>query len=182
MDGVTSLDVLNYSTNHAFIEQLLVEPTIDPSLSQNDFLDVPCHKDDLCDNAFAIHVLKPHTCAEITHVIHITSANDELKMLSSLNTLDYTEFDVFCNLNCLEDRLVQYADLPWFSRHTYHAIGKYNNKGQYMCYRHNLARLEGGPQARWDQRIIVMGLRIGPCVGVLRPGFAMYLDRCVHLN
>jgi hypothetical protein len=51
-----------------------------------------------------------------------------------------------------------------------------------MCYRHNLAGPEGGPRARWAQRIIVMGLRIGPCVGVLRPGLAMYLDRCVRLN
>jgi hypothetical protein len=36
------------------------------------------------------------------------------------------------------------------------------------CYRHNLARPEGGPRARWAQRIIVMGLRIGSCAGSLR--------------
>jgi hypothetical protein len=36
------------------------------------------------------------------------------------------------------------------------------------CYRHNLAGLEGGPRARCAQRIIVMGLRIGSCVGGLR--------------
>jgi hypothetical protein len=29
-----------------------------------------------------------------------------------------------------------------------------------MCYRHNLAGSEGGPRARWAQRIIIMGLRI----------------------
>jgi hypothetical protein len=112
MDGETSLDVLNFSTNHASIEQLLMEPTLDLSLSQDDFLDVPCDKDDLCDNASAIHVLKPHTCTGIKHVIHIASANDELKLLYSLNTLGYIEFGVFCNLNCLEDRLVRYDDLP----------------------------------------------------------------------
>jgi hypothetical protein len=122
--------VLNYSTNHTFIEQLLAEPTLDLSLSQDDFLDVPCDKDDLCDNASTIHVLKPHTCAEIKHVIHIASANNELKLVSSLNSLGYIEFDIFCNLNYLEYILVQYADLPYFSRHTYHAIGKYNNKGR----------------------------------------------------
>jgi hypothetical protein len=88
----------------------------------------------LCDNTSAIHVLKPHTCTEIKHVIHIASANDELKLLSSLSTLGYIEFDIFYNLNCLEDRFVQYADLPWFSRHTYHAIGKYNNKEHYMIH------------------------------------------------
>jgi hypothetical protein len=26
------------------------------------------------------------------------------------------------------------------------------------------------------------GLANRPCAGVLRPGLAMYLDRCVHLN
>jgi hypothetical protein len=38
-----------------------------------------------------------------------------------------------------------------------------------MCYRHNLARPEGGLRARWAQRIIVIGLRIGSCVSSLRP-------------
>jgi hypothetical protein len=46
------------------------------------------------------------------------------------------------------------------------------------CYRHNLARPEGGPRARLAQRIIVMGLRIGSCASGLRPGLAIYLDRC----
>ena len=61
-DGATSLDVLNFSTNHTFIEQLLVEPSLDLPLSQDDLLNFPCDKDDLCDNNSAIHVLKPHTC------------------------------------------------------------------------------------------------------------------------
>jgi hypothetical protein len=51
-----------------------------------------------------------------------------------------------------------------------------------MCYCHNLARLKSGPRARWAQRIIVIGLRIGTCAGGLRPRLAVYLDRCVHLN
>jgi hypothetical protein len=38
-----------------------------------------------------------------------------------------------------------------------------------MCYRHNLVGPEGGPRARWAQRIIVMGLQIGSCAGGLRP-------------
>ena len=75
-DGETSFDVLNFSTNHASIEQLLVEPPLDLRLSQDDLLDFPCDKDDLCDNTSAIHVLKPPTCAEIKHVTHIPSAND----------------------------------------------------------------------------------------------------------
>jgi hypothetical protein len=36
-------------------------------------------------------------------------------------------------------------------------------------YRHNLAGPEAGMRARWAQRIIVMGLRIGSCVGGSRP-------------
>jgi hypothetical protein len=31
----------------------------------------------------------------------VTSVHDELKLLSSLNTLVYIEFDVLCNLNNL---------------------------------------------------------------------------------
>jgi hypothetical protein len=65
-------------------------------------------------------------------IIHIASDKDELQLLSSLNILGYIEFDILCNLSCLEKRLFGYADLPWFSRHTYHVVGKYNNNRQYM--------------------------------------------------
>jgi hypothetical protein len=86
-------------------------------------------------NDHAICVLKLNTCAENRHVIHNASDVDELKLLSSLNTLSYIEFDVLCNLSSLEEKLYAYADLPWFSRNTYHVFGKYNNKGQYMVQR-----------------------------------------------
>jgi hypothetical protein len=49
--------------------------------------------------------------------------------------LGYIEFDDLCNLDCLEERIFAHADLPWLSRHSYHVIGKYNNKGQYMVHR-----------------------------------------------
>jgi hypothetical protein len=39
-----------------------------------------------------------------------------------------------------------------------------------------------GRGARWARRIVIVGLRIGPYVGVLRPRLAMYLDRHVCLN
>ena len=52
-DGETCFDVLNSSTNHAFIEQLLVEPSLDLSLSHDDLLGVPCDKDEcLCFTGF----------------------------------------------------------------------------------------------------------------------------------
>jgi hypothetical protein len=39
-----------------------------------------------------------------------------------------------------------------------------------MCYRHNLDRPKVGRGARWVWRIIIMGLRIGPCADILGPG------------
>ena len=145
-DGESSLDVLNFSTNHAMIEQILVEPSLDLPLSQDDLLDVPCDEDDLHDDIYVIPIqslknhhaicaLKLNTCAENRLVIHNASEVDELQLLSSLNTLGYIEFDVPCNLSSLEEKLYAYADLPWFSRHTYHIFGKYNNQRQYLIQR-----------------------------------------------
>jgi hypothetical protein len=45
------------------------------------------------------------------------------------------------------------------------------------CYRHNLAGPEGGPRARWAQRLIVMGLRISSYAGGLRPDWP-----CIYLS
>ena len=123
-----------FSTNHAIIEQLLVEPSLDLSLSHDNLLEVLCDKDELVNDASVLHVLEPVTCAENKHVIHIATKTDEFKLLSYLHTLDYIEFDILCNLYCLEESLFKYVDLPWFSKHTYLVIGKYN-KGQYMIHR-----------------------------------------------
>ena len=50
MDGEASFNVLNSSTNHAMTEQLLVGPTLDLPLSQDDLLHIPYNKDDLPDH------------------------------------------------------------------------------------------------------------------------------------
>ena len=115
------------------IEQLLVEPSLDLPLSQDDFLDIPCEKDDLHDHEH--ESTEPPTCAELKHVNHIDSGMNELKLLSSLKTLGYIEFDVLCNLSDLEEQLLKHAEFPWCSRHTYHAIGKYDNNGKYLIHR-----------------------------------------------
>jgi hypothetical protein len=118
--------VLNFSTIHAMIEQILVEPSLNLPLSQDDLLGVPCDKfylhDDICVipmqplmNDHAICVLESNTCAESKHIIHNASDVDELKLLSCLNTLGYIEFDVMCNLSYLVEKLYAYADLPWLS-------------------------------------------------------------------
>ena len=75
--GENCHNMLNFSTHHAIKEQLLVEPSLDLSLSHDDFFDVPCDKDELFDNASVLHVLEPNTYAENKHVIPISSANDE---------------------------------------------------------------------------------------------------------
>ena len=103
--GGNCFNVLIFFTNHAIIEQLLVEPSLDLSLSHDNLLDVPCNKDELVDDGSVLHVLEPTTCAENKCVIHIATETDELKLLSSLHTLVYIEFDVLCNLDCLEERL-----------------------------------------------------------------------------
>jgi hypothetical protein len=68
----------------------------------------------------------PISCTEIRTFNPIIKVHDELKLLSSLNTLGYIEFDVLCNLNNLEEKLSFSVDLSWLSKHTYHVIGRYN--------------------------------------------------------
>ena len=126
MDGEASFVVLNFYTNHAMTEQLLVGPTLDLPLSQDDLLHIPCDKDDLPDHEH--ERTEPHAFAEFTNVIHVASDTDEMKLLSSLQTLGYIKFDVLCNLSNLKEKFFMCADWPWLSRHTYHVIGKYNNK------------------------------------------------------
>ena len=53
-EGESSLDVLNFSTNHVMIEQILVEPSLILPLSQEDLLDVPYDKDDTHDDISVI--------------------------------------------------------------------------------------------------------------------------------
>jgi hypothetical protein len=49
--------------------------------------------------------------------------------------MGYIEFDVLCNLHNLEEKFSFSVDLPWLSKHTYHIIGRYNWKGEYMVHR-----------------------------------------------
>jgi hypothetical protein len=86
----------------------------------------------LCDDASVVFV--PQLMKENRTFNPITSVHDELKLSSSLNTLAYIEFDILCNLNNLEEKLSFIADFPWTSKHTYHFIGRYNWKGEYMVH------------------------------------------------
>jgi hypothetical protein len=85
--GETSLDVLIFSPNHQHIS---------------------CIKEELCDDASVASVTQ--LMKEIRTFNPISSVHDEMKLLSSLNTLAYIEFVVLCNINKLEHKL---------SKHTY---------------------------------------------------------------
>ena len=90
MKGESSLEVLNFCTNHAMIEQIFVESSLDLPSSQDDLLDVPCDEDDLHDDIYVIPIqllkndhaicaLKSNTCAEIDllfiMLVKLTSQN-----------------------------------------------------------------------------------------------------------
>mgnify|MGYP003703418125 CR=1 FL=1 len=102
------------STTYATLEQRIVETIVEIPLSQNNLLDVSCDKEELCDaslismpqlvNEHVSSIVEP-PCVEFKHVIHIASENEELKLLSSLNTWGYIQFDDLCPLNCLEKKL-----------------------------------------------------------------------------
>jgi hypothetical protein len=49
-------------------------------------------------------------------IVFIYSKEKELELVSSLNILDYIEFDVPSNLNCLKKRLSQQSDFECFAR------------------------------------------------------------------
>jgi hypothetical protein len=105
-------DMLNLSTTHA-----ILEPSLDLILSHDECSTDLCDKEELCDSAIIIHVpqlvnendafiLKPNTCAKNKHLLPIATKKDELKLLSSLNTLGYVEFDTLCALSSLEEKFV----------------------------------------------------------------------------
>jgi hypothetical protein len=105
---------------------------------------VPSNKENLCADASFTSVpqvenksdtfcLEPSTCAEAKLFRPITCAQDELKLTSSLNTLGYIEFDILCDLKCLEEKLFAHSKFSCLSYHTYHFIGKYNCKDYIWC-------------------------------------------------
>jgi hypothetical protein len=102
-------------------------------LLQEDCFVVPCDKEELCDDNHIISMPQPENkhdvvaydpinCAKIRTFNPITSVHDELKLLYSLNTLGYIEFDVLCNLNNLEEKLSFSVDLPWLSQHIHQLL------------------------------------------------------------
>jgi hypothetical protein len=74
------------------------------------------------------------TCAEIKYLIHVTCDTNELNLLSSLDTFNYTEYDVPCHLNIVEKRMFYQTKLPLLIRNNFHAISSYDN-GVFIVHR-----------------------------------------------
>ena len=106
-------------------------------------LNVPCDKEELCDNASLISIPKlmnkakksESMSAEFKHVVHIVNENEEAQLLSSLHTMGYIELDDVCELSCLENNMFVEFELPCSCNVSFHAIGKYNCKEEYMVRR-----------------------------------------------
>ncbi len=142
--GECVVNELNLSTFHAILEQPLVEPTAEIPLSQVDLFAVPCDKEELCDNASLIsmpQLVNEHAissvslCADFKHVVHIANDIEERKLITSFNTLGYVQFDDFCELNNLEEKLFAKSDLPCPTNAIFHIFGKYNDRGIYLVHR-----------------------------------------------
>jgi hypothetical protein len=72
---------------------------------------------------------------EFKHVIHIASKNEEFKLLYSLNTWGYIQFDDLYPLNCLEKKLFTRFELPCPFDVIFHIIGNYDSKEEYNVHR-----------------------------------------------
>nr|AAO73244.1 hypothetical protein [Oryza sativa Japonica Group] len=127
------------------VEQPLVEPTAEIPLSQVDLFAVPCDKEELCDNASLISIpqlVNEHAittvnyyCADFKHVVHIANEAEERELRSSLNTLGYVQFDDFCELDNLKEKLFAKSDLPCPTNVIFHIFGEYNDLGIYFVHR-----------------------------------------------
>jgi hypothetical protein len=131
------------STINIDVEQPIVEHFSDLSLSQDDFLVVPFDKEELYDNLLIIPLaqlsnqhdasnLESKISAENKHIITIGSIKEDMRLVSSLNTLGYIEFNDLCNLNNLKEKLFMCNNLPLLFRNKFHAAGQYNYEGEYM--------------------------------------------------
>jgi hypothetical protein len=57
-----------------------------------------------------------YACESNRNVKRVFTIN-KLHLLSSIHTLGYIEFDDLCNLDCLEERIFAYVDLPRLSEY-----------------------------------------------------------------
>jgi hypothetical protein len=138
-------DAPDLSTINVDVEQPIVEYFSNLSLSQDDWLVVLIDKEELCDNSLIIPLAQQsnqHDASNLEstispankHIVTIGSIKEEMRLVSSLNTLGYIEINDLCNLNNLKEKLFMCNDLPLLSRNKFHATGQYNYEGEYMIH------------------------------------------------
>jgi hypothetical protein len=65
--GEHNFNAPDFPTIHATVEQSIVKHFLNLSLSQDGYLDIPCDKEKLCDDAYVVSV--PHLMTEIDIVV-----------------------------------------------------------------------------------------------------------------
>jgi hypothetical protein len=143
--GECHQDQTQLSTYHATREHQIVEIIADLPLLHGDLFVDPCDKEELCDHTSlksTTQLVHGHVQSDLNdehvafpHVRCVNNENEELKLISCLNTLGYIEFDILCNLDCLEKKLFQNCISPCFDHCSFYGIGKYNTRGEYMVRR-----------------------------------------------
>jgi hypothetical protein len=135
--GEYNFDAPDLSTINVDAEQPIMEHFSDLSLSQDNCLVVPFDKEELCDNSLIIPLaqlsnqhdasnLESTISATNKHIVTVGGIKEEMRLVSSLNTLGYIEFNDLCNLNNLKETLFMCNDLPLLFRNKFQAVGKYN--------------------------------------------------------
>jgi hypothetical protein len=114
-----------------------VKPTIVFPSSEEGMIVDPCDSEELWDNDSLVlrqhlinehvtFVIAPNILAKKEHVICIANETEELKLLSSLNTWGYIEFDDLCELSNLDNILFDRSNMPCPSHAIFYIAGKYN--------------------------------------------------------
>ena len=152
LDSSTCIDNMTCSypfsyTSHADQEQNIVEFAAVLPSSQEELFAEPCDKEELWDRASLIFmpqlaiepvtsVIEPNIVPENNQVIYIANETEELKLLSSLNSWGYIQFDDHCELSNLENILFGRSIMPCPSHAKFHIVGTYNNnRDQYLVHR-----------------------------------------------
>lgn len=85
-------------------------------------------------NEHDIPIVNP-LCVDFKHVVHMSNEVKERKVLSSLNTLGYVQFDDICELvNNLKKKLLAKFELPCPTNTIFYIFGKHNNRGLYLVH------------------------------------------------
>jgi hypothetical protein len=140
---------LHDDQEHNKVKLVIVFPS-----SQEELIVDPCYSEDLWDNdslvlrqqlvnEYVTFDIEPNILAKKEHVICIANKTEELKLLSSLNTWGYIEFDDLCELSNLDNIFFDRSTMPCPSHATFYIAGKYNKIGQFLVHRVYISSIYG---------------------------------------